>query len=123
MKKSKGTRTYKANVYVSESDLVAHPDLKFLYERLGLEDTLYWVWGFDIKSEFDTDSGSWYTTEKLMHKTRLGVVKDEVRYSGYERTDESWLTRQYPIKCSDAAKLAAKGDPTLIKDLSRLGSK
>lgn len=117
----KSTRTYKASVYVSESDLICHENLEKYYKQLGLEGVLYHVWGFDKNCVHDTVSGSWYTVEKVLHVTRVGDVKDELRYSGYERTDEKWLKRTYPIKCSESAKLVAKNDPTLLREIEKLG--
>lgn len=117
------TRTYKANVYVSLSDLTCHKELKALYDELGLEQTLYQVWGFDNKVNYHITTGEWYEAEELLHISRAGTKAFQMRYSGYERTDPEWLATTYPIKCSESAKLAARGDASLINEIQRLGKR
>lgn len=111
-------------VYCSNTDLkLVQP----LIDSIGLEQVLEKVFGFDKNQQLDNNKGDdllgelsesgWYRIKHCDHVNRQGDVVSGIRYTGYERSDKSWLANNL---ASDEVKLFAKGDASLIDELVSL---
>ena len=103
-------------VYVSETDFDLVPAVRHLHEKFGVENCLVLLWGFDK----NYNGGDFYEVEECEHVNRQGGRVTGKRYSGAERLDSDWLSGNM---ASDAAKLAAKGDISLSRELASLSKR
>lgn len=109
-------------VYVSLADLCWYFKDELEYaERNGkydeyLENILVNAFGFDKDYKIEGIDG-FYEIMNCTHRSRTGHVVTCDRYMGSERLDKDWLNSGY---ASEEAKLAAKGDKSLIETIERM---
>ena len=101
-------------IFISSHDL-ADEDIQVCIEALGLEEVLYQI-GFD-KEHWFNETDSFYEIMECKHKTRSGKVVDGKRFSGYERTDQSWLESGI---ASDEAKMMSRKDRSYLQEIRNL---
>ena len=101
-------------IFISSHDL-ADEDIQVCIEALGLEEVLYQI-GFD-KEHWFNETDSFYEIMECKHKTRSGKVVDGKRFSGYERTDQSWLESGI---ASDEAKMMSRKDRSYLQEIRTL---
>ena len=101
-------------IFISSHDL-ADEDIQVCIEALGLEEVLYQI-GFD-KEHWFSETDSFYEIMECKHKTRSGKVVDGKRFSGHERTDQSWLESGL---ASEDAKMLARKDRSYLQEIRNL---
>lgn len=109
-------------VYVSLADLVYYfKDILYKAEQEAvyqqkLEEILIDAFGFDKDYKIEGVEG-FYEIMNCTHRARNGNIVTCDRFVGSERLDKCWLNSGF---ASDEAKLAAKGDKSLIETIERM---
>lgn len=102
---------------VSFSDLtVGDEKIRVVLEKCGVDFVLEKLWGFDTKHKCDTPQ-KFYEVKECQHRNRDGVIVTGKLYIGVERLDDEWILHGAP---SEQAKLAAKQDLSLYRELSSM---
>lgn len=102
---------------VSFSDLtVGDEQIKLVLQKCGVDFVLEKLWGFDTKHKSGTEHG-FYEVKECQHRNRDGVIVTGKLYIGVERLDDEWILQGAP---SEQAKLAAKQDLSLYRELSSM---
>lgn len=101
-------------IFISSHDL-ADEDIQVCIEALGLEEVLYQI-GFD-KQHWFNETNTFYEIMECRHKTRSGKVVEGKRFSGYERTDQSWLESGI---ASEDAKMLSRKDRSYLQEIRNL---
>lgn len=105
---------------VSFSDLcVGDAKIKKALDRLGVDFILEKLWGFDTKYNSGTEH-KFYELKNCLHVNREGKKVEGPLYIGVERLDDEWILEGAP---SERAKLAAKQDLSLYRELSNMSKR
>lgn len=100
---------------VSFSDLDAgDAKIRTVLDKLGVDFVLEKLWGFDTKYKSGTEN-KFYELKYCEHVNREGKRVEGPLYIGVERLDDEWILEGAP---SERAKLAAKQDLSLYRELS-----
>ncbi|AYD85609.1 hypothetical protein Aci011_081 [Acinetobacter phage vB_AbaM_B09_Aci01-1] len=102
---------------VSFSELtVGDKKIELVLEKCGVDFVLEKLWGFDTKHKSGTPEG-FYEVKECQHRNRDGKIVTGKLYIGVERLDDEWILQGAP---SEKAKLAAKQDLSLYRELSSM---
>lgn len=102
---------------VSFSDLtLGDKDIQAVLDKCGVEYVLVNLWGFDKNFKADTPE-KFYEVKECQHVNREGKRVTGKLYIGVERLDDEWILHGAP---SERAKLVAKRDVSLLRELSSM---
>ncbi|QIW91585.1 thymidylate synthase [Acinetobacter phage vB_AbaM_P1] len=102
---------------VSFSDLtLGDAKIQKVLDKCGVDFVLINLWGFDKKFKAGTPE-KFYEVKECQHVNREGKRVTGKLYIGVERLDDEWILEGAP---SERAKLVAKQDLSLLRELSSM---